>query len=260
MPSPQSRHRHCTRRPRGAFTLVELLVVIGIIALLIGIILPVVSKVRQAAYVANTQQMISRISNAIERYSQEFHGAYPGPFRNDQVAQTPPPTVPLSIGASVGAPPSINLAGATAVSSTENLTLGLLGGLRITVNGAMITAFTFDPTAVGNGPVSINPLSPKQYPPFMEVSTGSGLTPGTSGIPVLSDLLVPDDKYPKGAPILYLRAKVGGPAVIDGLDANGNPATGSPPNTNQYNMSHIHTPFANEWPAPSTNGPGGKPA
>jgi len=275
MPIPQSRRRcRSDRRANhiGGFTLVELLVVIGIIALLIGITLPMVSKLRKAAYVANTQQMITRIAAAIDRYAQDFHGAYPGPFRNEQCdpADT---SFTLAIASTVGGPPDRTLGvmntpptpdppltgSITKVSSTENLVLGLLGGLRITVTASTIQSFGYDFNSVGNGPVSLNPLNPKQYPPYLEVDRRTELARvNGSNIPVLTDRFPGDDQFPSGAPILYLRAKPGAPAVIDGFDANGGTSTGGPPNTNQYNMSHIHTPYAAQWPVPTVTPPGGK--
>ena len=106
-------------RARRAFTLVELLVVIGIIAVLISILLPVMGRARESARRAQCLSNLRQISIAVLSYAQEKK-SLPGPI-NSGVAD--PQTVNLNVIGFTTTEQRCQLA-------NENLLLPYLKGVR----------------------------------------------------------------------------------------------------------------------------------
>lgn len=204
---------------RGGFTLLELLVVIGIIVVLVGILFPIIKKVQITARLTDTQQEITQISNAIEAYYADFH-AYPGAAPNFIAANSSGidgDTYALASGGSV----------ASTVTGTENLVLALSGGFYMNGN-----IRTYDVNRIGTGPDSMNMLNPHHYKAYFtpqpsDLSTAlptntpkgmaDGPDTGLSGTGIGGDSLIPEylDHFPAPMPILYIRARVGAPGAVD---------------------------------------------
>ncbi len=242
-----------THAGQSAFTLVELLVVIGIIIVLMGILFPAISHIRRAAQVADTQNEISQIANACNAYYTTFN-AYPGPLSNDQIESTNNPYAPTFFVGLIN--PNNRSAGpavkAQQVTGAENLVLGLMGGLSGVGLSAPGNASSpiFDPTLVGLGAKNLNSVpgsfggqQPAFFPngstylmwceqtnggqPFQTTTYqqtdpgGNSLSPtfftdqaGTRA----TDSFIPEfvDRFPTPGPlpILYLRARTGAKGVI----------------------------------------------
>ena len=243
----------------SAFTLIELLLVLGIILILIGILIPTISKIRISVQAVSTRQMISRLENGINAYYSDFH-AYPGPLSNAQLL--------ADAGGATASAGAIAL-GIPRTTSSENLFLGLSGGLEMTAAGTppQVATFNYNQTLAANntGPGNINPSIVKRYTPYMIVTPEeSTLTVKNNHQPsnapgqwsaangqIIGDTIVPEyvDKFANPSPILYLRAASGAAAMTNyvpltvGITYTGN-GTNAPQDTDWTNITAPTNPNA----------------
>ncbi len=190
-----------------AFSLIELLVVVGIIILLLAILLPALSSVKIQSYRTKTTAELKGISTSCEAYQSMF-GFYPGPIREIDVAKT-------DFNATASAGPPI---AQTVLSGTQNMAYGLLGTLTTTAGtaGNGIANVTLTNAATGGtygmnvygansatGPVDLGNAN-KQYAQFYSPKTGDYQpVPTGGGDPNLLPTLW--DQFADPLPILYLR-------------------------------------------------------
>lgn len=226
---------------RSAFTLVELLVVIGIIALLAGILLVALQGASRAAKKADTNATMQAFKSACETYRQE-HGEYPGVIPEAILADFLP----------------------ARLTATENALLALLGGYAMmrpgddtTPDSAAEIAYNdfdgvvvFDTPAgwklkvdrnkIGEGPI----IGGKQYPPYLSLKENQLRIvphrdpPGLGG-PLSDDEQLPDLLDRWGQPIMYFR-RIGTIGPLVGM-AEGVGDAPRPQFTRQTNFMYFAT-------------------
>lgn len=266
--------RPIVRSAARAFTLVELLVVIGIIGLLIGLLLPALGKVIQRAKSTQTQGTMQEFAKACDAYFQEF-GEYP--------AAVPDEVLYASSSAST-AEPAI-----PPITAAENALLALMGGYRLETDPDYATfgqsstppatELTFntvnppfrikvDATKMGEGPLKNGKKFDAFYAPkgrefgkaAGQISAGSG-QPEAAGAGLLPDIL---DAW--GAPIIFLKQQRGvGPIVARGsnpgqFERNGMLAYSASTSLGDAGVDQTDTLRGSVLNTTSAGGESGKPA
>lgn len=213
--------------------------VVAVIAILIGILIPVVGKIRKSSQEATTRALLTQIDAACQAYFSDF-SAYPGPLsanfmvsaQKDSNSDTAlyffngsTDTQPLTDGDVASGPTDLN-ADVKRLTGTENLVLGLLGGLQVHSSGSAEWK-TFKKDDVGLGAVRFNPKRPGRANAYIQpTNLSAGKFTEDAMLNPPKDTEVPEfvDSFSNPMPVLYMRARKGGAAAdsanIDEEDNN----------------------------------------
>ncbi len=211
-----------TRRVRrAAFSLVELMVVIAIIAVLVGLLLVALVKVKTAAAITETENTMRNFAAACDQFYQQY-GRYPGAI-----------------------PESVLLAGDPGpISGTENALLELMGGFRVRRPGDLGTPVedefnayvsagaTSIPFGAGGWSLAINRERIGEGPVINGKASEAFLAPDSNAYGIAAGqraagftvLMLPDLLDAWGQPIIYLRrVRERGPIVSADNDPDDRP-------------------------------------
>ncbi|MCH7547056.1 MAG: prepilin-type N-terminal cleavage/methylation domain-containing protein [Planctomycetes bacterium] len=195
----------------SGFSLVELMVVISIIAVLVGLLLVALGRVRTAASITRTKNTMQQFAAACDQFQQEY-GRYPGVIPEPVLASLP--NNPLS--------------------TTENALLELMGGYRVLKPGEEnIPAIKDDYDAYSGTVIALGPvwrlkvdvnrigegpfIDGKANGPFLAPDENAfGLVSGQALGASFNALELPDLLDDWGQPIIYLRRlRSRGPLFFD---------------------------------------------
>ena len=192
------------RPTRNAFTLIELLVVIAIIGVLIGLLLPAVQKVREAAARVRCANNLKQIGLALHNHH-DANGRFPPGYRDPRPDARPGP----GWGWPAFLLPFVEQAGLHAQIDPDRTVLG--GG----ADTSPPTPLTLTPLAVFRCPSDPGPAANANYDghataSYRGVGWGRPRTaPGPKG------LMIPDAVPPNG--VLYRNSRTRVADVTDGL-------------------------------------------